>query len=265
MEAFADHITARVECRLHHLVEHLPAGGQEEQGFGGRVDPQFGVQEQLTDALADARANNYAVPAFDCTEDIMVRTILETAEDLRSPVILMCLQMHLEGNGTAYLSGLIRAVADHHKIPIVLHLDHAANLGEIRNAIDADFTSVMIDGSRLPFDENAALTAEAVKMAAPKGISVEGEVGHVGGNKPVPVKDEEIAGINQQMTEGATKPKPKISFDQGESIRVIGGPFSNFTGIVEEVRPDKQKVRVLVSIFGRATPVEVDFMQVEKA
>jgi transcriptional antiterminator NusG len=89
--------------------------------------------------------------------------------------------------------------------------------------------------------------------------------GFLGGNKPVPVKEEEIHQISAQMTEGATKPKPKILFEEGESVRVIDGPFSNFSGTVEEVKPEKQKVRVLVSIFGRATPVELDFAQVEKA
>ena len=89
--------------------------------------------------------------------------------------------------------------------------------------------------------------------------------GFLGGTKPVPVKDDEIAGINKQMTEGAIKPKPRVVFEHGENIRVTEGPFSNFAGIVEEVRPEKQKVRVLVSIFGRATPVELDFSQVEKA
>ncbi|MFH1131788.1 MAG: transcription termination/antitermination protein NusG [Pseudomonadota bacterium] len=89
--------------------------------------------------------------------------------------------------------------------------------------------------------------------------------GFLGGTKPVPVKDTEIAGINKQMSEGAIKPKPRVVFEEGEPVRVTGGPFSNFSGIVEEVRPEKQKVRVLVSIFGRATPVEVDFSQVEKS
>jgi transcriptional antiterminator NusG len=89
--------------------------------------------------------------------------------------------------------------------------------------------------------------------------------GFLGGQNPTPVKESEIATINAQMTDGAHKPKPRISFEEGENVRVIDGPFSNFSGIVEEVNAPKQKVRVLVSIFGRATPVELDFAQVEKA
>lgn len=89
--------------------------------------------------------------------------------------------------------------------------------------------------------------------------------GFLGGTNPTPVPEKDIAIINNQMSEGAVKPKPRISFEQNENVRVIDGPFANFAGIVEEVKPEKQKVRVLVSIFGRATPVELDFAQVEKA
>ena len=89
--------------------------------------------------------------------------------------------------------------------------------------------------------------------------------GFIGGDKnPTPVPEEEILRISNQLTDGVAKPKPKVMFEKGESIRVMDGPFSNFNGVVEEVRPDKGKVRVLVSIFGRATPVELDFTQVEK-
>ena len=133
------------------------------------------------EVLAEARAGKYAVPAFDCVEDVMVRTILETAEAHRSPVFLMCLVPDLEGNGWAYLPGLIRAVADHHRVPVVLHLDHANELDSIARAVRCGFSSVMIDGSSLPFDENVRLTRAAVEIARPKGISVEAELGHVGG------------------------------------------------------------------------------------
>ena len=89
--------------------------------------------------------------------------------------------------------------------------------------------------------------------------------GFLGGQHPSPVKESEISLINSQMSEGAAKPKVRISFEEGENVRVTEGPFSSFSGIVEEVKAEKQKVRVLVSIFGRATPVELDFTQVEKA
>lgn len=88
--------------------------------------------------------------------------------------------------------------------------------------------------------------------------------GFLGGQKPSPVKESEIKQINDQMTDGSSRPRSRISFEEGESVRVIEGPFQNFTGTVEEVKPEKQKLRVLVSIFGRATPVELDFTQVEK-
>ncbi len=89
--------------------------------------------------------------------------------------------------------------------------------------------------------------------------------GFLGGRKPTPVPEREITGIHLAMSDGKGKPKPKVVFEQGDNVRVIDGPFSNFSATVEEVKPDKQKVRVLVSIFGRATPVELDFTQVEKA
>lgn len=88
--------------------------------------------------------------------------------------------------------------------------------------------------------------------------------GFVGGRHPTEVSDAEISSITQQVAEGAAKPKPRVVFDQGDHVRVVDGAFANFTGTVEEVKPEKQKVRVLVSIFGRATPVELDYGQVEK-
>ncbi len=82
--------------------------------------------------------------------------------------------------------------------------------------------------------------------------------------QPTPISDREVEEIVQQINEGVLKPKPKFVFEKGDSVRVIDGPFLNFNGVVDEVRPEKGKVRVLVSIFGRATPVELDFVQVVK-
>ena len=89
--------------------------------------------------------------------------------------------------------------------------------------------------------------------------------GFVGmGNKPTPLSQEEVDRIITQVTVSAEKPKPKFSFKPGEQVRITDGPFSNFTGVVEELNEDKSTLKVMVTIFGRATPVELDFLQVEK-
>ncbi len=82
--------------------------------------------------------------------------------------------------------------------------------------------------------------------------------------KPIPLSEKEVGEILDQMKEGVSKAKPKISFNAGDSVRVIDGPFVNFIGTIEEIKPEKRKLKVLVSIFGRPTPVELDFLQVEK-
>jgi len=95
---------------------------------------------------------------------------------------------------------------------------------------------------------------------------VSGFVG--GGSDPGsvrPVPDSQIRRITNQIEEGTASPVPKQRFEEGETVRVTDGPFANFNGTVDEVNADKNKLRVLVSIFGRATPVELDFSQVEKA
>jgi transcriptional antiterminator NusG len=88
--------------------------------------------------------------------------------------------------------------------------------------------------------------------------------GFIGNQKPQEVRPQEIEDQRRRSVEGAVRPKPRVSFETGDEIRVIDGAFANFSGTVEEVKPDKQKLKVKVSIFGRATPVELDFSQVEK-
>ncbi|NNL76456.1 MAG: transcription termination/antitermination protein NusG [Desulfobacterales bacterium] len=89
--------------------------------------------------------------------------------------------------------------------------------------------------------------------------------GFLGGrNKPTAISDDEADQILNRMAAGKLKPQPKYFFESGDEIRVIDGPFTNFNGTVEEVNQEKGKIKVLVSIFGRSTPVELDFVQVQK-
>ena len=90
--------------------------------------------------------------------------------------------------------------------------------------------------------------------------------GFLGGSamKPTPISEKEVQNIMQQMRAGVEKPRPKVLFEVGEAVRVKDGPFTDFNGAVEDVNYDKNKIRVAVTIFGRSTPVELDFGQVEK-
>lgn len=85
-----------------------------------------------------------------------------------------------------------------------------------------------------------------------------------GGNKPVPISEKEAQRILQQVQEGIDRPRPSVTYDIGEEVKVIDGPFASFNGSVEEVDEEKAKLKVSVSIFGRATPVELEYAQVEK-
>ena len=92
-----------------------------------------------------------------------------------------------------------------------------------------------------------------------------GVTGFLGGKTPIPLQADEIENIKQLAEQGATaKPKPSVTFSKEENVRIIEGPFENFIGVVDEVDEEKSKVKVMVTIFGRSTPVELDFLQVEK-
>jgi transcriptional antiterminator NusG len=91
-------------------------------------------------------------------------------------------------------------------------------------------------------------------------------LGFIGGtpDRPAPISDAEAEAILQRVVDGADKPKPKVLFEPGEVVRVVDGPFTDFNGVVEEVNYEKSRLRVSVLIFGRSTPVELEFTQVEK-
>lgn len=86
-----------------------------------------------------------------------------------------------------------------------------------------------------------------------------------GGDKPVPLTADEVNSVLYRQATSAERPRPKLNFEKNENVRIIEGPFANFSGKVDEVNPERNTLRVMVTIFGRSTPVELDFLQVEKA
>ena len=92
-----------------------------------------------------------------------------------------------------------------------------------------------------------------------------GKIGFVGGDHPTPASQEEIDHIKAQISESEDSERPKVSFDVGETVKINDGPFLNFTGVIEEIDPTRGKLKVTVNIFGRSTPVELEYWQLEKA
>ena len=93
----------------------------------------------------------------------------------------------------------------------------------------------------------------------------QGIIGFVGGDRPTPTSADEIASIKSQISDSEDHEKPKVNFEVGETIKINDGPFLNFSGVIEEIEPDRGKLKVTVNIFGRNTPVELEYWQVEKA
>ncbi|MBI4327187.1 MAG: transcription termination/antitermination factor NusG [Chloroflexi bacterium] len=93
----------------------------------------------------------------------------------------------------------------------------------------------------------------------------QGIIGFVGGERPTPASSEEIASIKEQISDSEDHEKPKVNFEVGETVKINDGPFLNFSGVIEEIEPERGKLKVTVNIFGRNTPVELEYWQVEKA
>ncbi len=134
----------------------------------------------MKEMLEDAKKNHYAIPAFDVSNYDMVRSVLEACEEEGSPALLMGLGVDLTGKGLSLLPAMVKSASEHFNIPVCFHMDHATDFELIKAGIDAGFSSVMFDGSVLPFNDNAKKTAEITKYAHAKGVTVEAELGHVG-------------------------------------------------------------------------------------
>ena len=137
----------------------------------------------LADILAEAEKGKYGVGLFNMLNLEMARGIIEAAEEERSPLILGVAEVHLPLIPFEYAALIMNDIAKKATVPVCLHFDHGVDYNKIKAAVDAGFSSVMYDGSSLPYEENIKNTLAVSKMAHAKGVSVEAELGHVGGGE----------------------------------------------------------------------------------
>lgn len=133
----------------------------------------------MSELLADARARGYAVGCFNAIDMQLAHGILQAAESLRSPVILAHAEVHLKYASLEEIAPILVTQAERARVPVAILYDHGVDFGSTVKAMQLGFNAVMYDGSRLPYAENAANTAEMVKIAAAMGCEVEGELGSV--------------------------------------------------------------------------------------
>lgn len=137
----------------------------------------------LADVLQAADAGGYAVGAFNCNNMEIVQAIINAAATEGAPVIIQASQGAIKYAGLEYITSLVRTAAAQVPVPVVLHLDHGTDFNQVLRCLRAGFTSVMIDGSKYPLEENIALTRKVVEIAHAMGASVEGELGRIGGTE----------------------------------------------------------------------------------
>jgi fructose-bisphosphate aldolase class II len=237
------------------------------------------------DLLADAARNGYAVGAFNFNNLEFMQAIAQAADETGSPVFLAASEGAIQYAGLESIVALARSAARATSVPLCLHLDHGKDLAVIRQCIGAGFTSVMIDASNLPLEENARVTKEVVEIAHPRGVSVEAELGRlVGVEDNVAVAEREAALVNPDdaawfvsttgidslapaIAHGAFKFKgePKLDFDRLRQVKektglplVLHGASSVPAGVMEKCE------RYGVKVSGAKGVPEADIVQAIK-
>ncbi len=188
--------------------------------------------------LSDAQKGHYAIGAFNIENMEMAQAVIAAGEETNSPLIIQTTPSTLKYAPPSLFYAIVKSIADNSKIPVALHLDHGDSFARSCEAIRAGYTSIMIDGSKLPFEENIALTKKVVEVASILNIPVEGELGTIGGKEDsLEVKDKDALYTNvDQAVEfvdrtgcsflavaigtahGFYKGTPKLDFERIEQI-----------------------------------------------
>ena len=182
--------------------------------------------------LADAYRNRYAVAAFAAHNLEMMKAVVEAAEESGAPVILQTTPATIRYAGLGTIVAMVRAAAEGAKVPVALHLDHGDTFETVVRCLRAGYTSVMVDGSRLPFAENAAFAAKVTEAAHAVGVPVEAELGTIGG------AEEDVSG-----EEGLTDPGAAEEFVRRTGIDFLAPAFGTAHGVYKgEIRLDLSRL-----------------------
>jgi len=198
----------------------------------------------ISDLLVKAEQGGYAVGAFNCNNMEIVQAIIAAAEAERAPVIMQASQGAIKYAGIEYITAMARLAAEKATVPVALHLDHGTSFEQVMMCIREGFSSVMIDGSKLPFEENVELTNRVLAVARAVGVSVEAELGKIGGTEDDIHVDERDALF--------TKPEEAREFVERTGVDAlavaIGTAHGQYKGVPELDFPRLEKIRSLINI-----------------
>ena len=206
------------------------------------------------DLLLAARREAYAVGAFNIQNLESLSAVVEAAAEEKSPVIVAVTPGAIKYAGLKYLAGLVRAAAESSPVPMSLHLDHGEGMETVSKCLEAGFTSVMIDGSHMKFEENVAITKRVVDLARPKGVSVEAELGRLAGVEEKTVEEREAVLTDPDEAEefvrrtGVDALAVSIGTSHG-AYKFKGEPKLDF----ERLRLIREKVNVPLVLHGASS------------
>lgn len=201
----------------------------------------------MKDLLAVAREHCFAVPAFNISSNMLLTAVLEASEEMQSPLILAIHPDELSFVRPSFVKAVVQE-AIQASVPVCIHLDHGASLAQVMAAIQAGFTSVMIDASALPLEDNIAICKQVVDLAHTVNVSVEGELGTIGTTGP-----EAEAGAEEIIF---TNPDDVVTFVQATGVDTLAVAIGTSHGIYPKDRKPELKLELLKEIRSRVdTPL----------
>ena len=196
------------------------------------------------DLMVPARKNGYAIGAFNVQNLESMSAIAEAATEEKSPVIMQITPSVIKYAGLAYISNLVKTAAQLAPVPIAMHLDHGGDFETTAKCIDAGFSSVMIDGSFLSFEENVAVTKRVVSVAHPKGVSVEAELGKLAG-----VEERSVAEKDAILTD----PEAAVDFVEKTGVDTLAVAIGTSHGAYKfksEAKLDLERLKIISEKIG---------------